>query len=87
MRQAIATIRGKKVPCLWLAWSTQWEELRDGVGQYPVALVEIETGEVVVLNPADIRFPRTPSEFEQMLGSCDAEEKWAARLVSAREQG
>ncbi len=46
-----------------LAWSTDYEELRDGVGQYPVAIVEdLESGRVHSLSVHMISFGEKPIE-------------------------
>lgn len=40
-----------------LAWSIDFQELRDGVGQYPVAIVEFDdTGDVCLVPPCCVRF-------------------------------
>lgn len=40
------------------AWTTQFEELRDGVGQSPAAIVERETGEIEIIPAENIEFVR-----------------------------
>jgi hypothetical protein len=39
-----------------LAWSTDFEELRDGVGQCPVGIVEMSDGNVRIVPAERIRF-------------------------------
>lgn len=63
---------GKKVeesPCTVLGLSVEFIELRDGVGQYPAAVVELPDGwlrsvsvDLVKLGPAPVAFPSHPSE-------------------------
>lgn len=40
----------------FLSFSTDFEELRDGIGQMPVALVELDNGEVKVVYAEQIQF-------------------------------
>ena len=60
-RKAIAEIHGDDkqlhaVPCTVLAWSIDFEELRDGIGHYPVAIVETPSGLVRVVPACQITF-------------------------------
>lgn len=40
----------------FLSFSTDFEKLRDGIGQMPVALVELDNGEVKVVYAEQIQF-------------------------------
>lgn len=38
------------------AWGVAYDELGEGVGNYSVALVEIQEGIILEINPAEIKF-------------------------------
>lgn len=46
----------------FLGWGVDYEELRDGVGQYTAAIVEFPGGEVALCPVHTIRFVKEPAD-------------------------
>lgn len=52
-------------------WSTQWEELNGGLGQYPSAIVEDDNGDVHVKWAGEIKFITPPNvDMDTVCGDC-----------------
>lgn len=50
---------GEWKPCVFHAWSTDYEEFESGPGLFPTAIVEDETGCIHSVYVENVRFPKT----------------------------
>jgi hypothetical protein len=48
----------KLTPAILLAWGSNFEELRDGVGQYPVGICQMPDGQIRIVHCELIRVVR-----------------------------
>ena len=56
-RPCVVTYRdGEQSKAVFRAFSTDYEELNDGVGQYPVAIVELDDGSLDAVYVNQVRF-------------------------------
>ena len=52
----VTYLNGEESKAIFRAFSTDYEELNNGVGQYPVAIVELEDGSLDAVYVDQVRF-------------------------------
>lgn len=53
-----------RIPGFLREWSTMYEELRDGVGQYPVGIIENFDGTISVVAAENIKMIKDDEEWD-----------------------